>query len=118
MFRGLLLKESLNELSLLDSLQITKTETWQVSNAVPGQPTTWTAITFAAADSEVDELAGRISLALKAKWYVNGSTDVLVYVIFPGKVFKYRKGDAEQRAAAQAFGRSVGIPEGQLDWDE
>ena len=65
MLSGLLLKESLSDLSLLDSLQITKTETWQVSNAVPGQPSTWTAVSFAVDDAEADGLAEQMSRALK-----------------------------------------------------
>ena len=118
MLSGLLLKESLSDLSLLDSLQITRTETWQVSNAVPGQPSTWTAVSFAVDDAESDGLAEQMSLALKPMWYINGSTEEMVYVIFPGKVFKYRMGDALSRAAALEFGRSLGVPESQLDWGE
>ena len=75
MFQGLLLKESLSALSLLDSLTITKTETWQVGNAVPGQPTTWTAISFEAEDDQADLLAEMMSHALKPKWYMHGSTE-------------------------------------------
>jgi len=118
MLNGLLLKESLSDLTLLDSLRITKTETWQVRNAVPGQPTTWTAVSFEVEDDGADALAEKMSLVLKPMWYINGSTEEMVYVIFPGRVFKYRKGDAEQRAAAQDFGRIIGVPESQLDWVE
>jgi len=118
MLKGLLLKESLSELSLLDSLQITKTEIWQVSNAVAWQPTTWTAVSFEADNDQADELAERMSQALKPMWYINGSTEDMVYVIFPERVFKYRKGDLEQRSAAREFGRMIGVPESQLDWGE
>jgi hypothetical protein len=33
-------------------------------------------------------------------------------------VFRYRSGDGGGRAEAAAYGRSVGVPEAQLDWDE
>jgi hypothetical protein len=42
----------------------------------------------------------------------------MVYVIFPDKVFKYRKGDKVQRSAAREYGRSLHIPDSQLDWEE
>jgi hypothetical protein len=35
-----------------------------------------------------------------------------------GKVFRYRRGDEAGRAEAIAYGRSVGTPEHQLDWQE
>jgi hypothetical protein len=118
MFTGLLLKESLSDLTLLDALRITKTETWQVSNAVAWQPATWTAVSFEADDDQADQLSEKMSRALKPMWYINGSTDEMVYLVFPGKVFKYHKGDADQRAAAQEFGRLIGVPDSQLDWSE
>jgi hypothetical protein len=36
--------------------------------------------------------------------------------IFPGKIFRYPRGDAAAPAAAQAHGRQLAIPEHQLDW--
>jgi hypothetical protein len=35
---------------------------------------------------------------------------------FRDKVFRYPRGDPAGRAAAQAHGRAVGVPEPQLDW--
>jgi hypothetical protein len=37
-------------------------------------------------------------------------------VVFPGRVFRYRRGDEAARAQAQEHGRQLGIPEHQLDW--
>jgi hypothetical protein len=39
-------------------------------------------------------------------------------VIYPGKVFRYERGDSAGRAEAQAHGRTMGVPEPQLDWSE
>ena len=119
MLKGLLLKESLNDLMVIDGLRITKTEIWQAGNAAPNQPPVWTALSFEADDSQADALAGKLSRAIKPEgWYINASTDTWVYVVFPRKVFKYVRGDAEQRAAAKQYGRSCNIPEKQLDWSE
>lgn len=118
MFTGLLLKESLSDLGLLDTLHITKTETWQVSNAVAWQPSTWTAVSFEADEAQAEALAEQMSRALKPRWYINASTAGKVYVIFQGKVFSYPKGDVRQRQAVQAYALQMGVPESQLDWGE
>jgi hypothetical protein len=38
------------------------------------------------------------------------------FVIFPGRVFRYRRGDETRRAEAQTYGRQLAVPEPQLDW--
>ena len=118
MLNGLLLKESLSDVSVLDLLRITKTESWQVTNAAVYQPTTWTAMSFEAEESQANTIAEKLSRALKPQWYINASTTGQVYVVFPCKVFIYPKGDSQQRAATQQYGRSLGIPDSQLDWSE
>ena len=119
MLNGLILKESLEETSVLDSLRVTRTETWQASNAAAYQPNTWTALSFEADERQADTLAEALSRSLKPQgWYINASTATDVYVIFPNKVYKYRKGDSVQREEAKRYGLTVGIPESQLDWSE
>ena len=118
MLKGLVLKESLSDTSVLNLLRITKTETWHVTNAASYQPTTWTAMSFEVKESQANTIAEKLSRALKPQWYINASTTSQVYVVFPCKVFMYPKGDCQQRAAAQQYGRSLGIPDSQLDWSE
>ena len=119
MMNGLLIKESLADPSALEWVHITKTESWQASNTAEYQPVLWTALSFEAADHQADTIAEKLSQALKPQgWYINASTVAHVYVIFPNKVFKYRKRDGIQRAEAKQYGRSIAIPEHQLDWSE
>ena len=67
---GLLLKESLADLNILDRLRVTRTETWQVQNAASFQPPVWTAYWFEADDEQADALAADLSQALKPQgWY-------------------------------------------------
>jgi hypothetical protein len=116
---GLLLKESLADIKVLELVHIAKTESWQVTNATRYQPAVWTALSFEAEDSQADVIANKLSQALKLRgWYITASTATNDYVLFPCKVFKYRKGDGQQRAEAKRYGRSFGIPESQLDWSE
>lgn len=117
--KGLILKESLANTRVLDLLQVTSIESWQVANATPNQPTVWTAISFETDTCQSDVIANELSQALKAHgWYINASTETHVFVIFPNKVFKYFKGDTIARGEAIRYALSIGIPKDQLDWDE
>jgi hypothetical protein len=116
---GLLLKESLADPGVLDRLRITRTETWQVQNAASFQPPTWTACWFEANAEQADALAAALSQALKPQgWYINAAASGLVYVILPGQVHRYARGDRAGRQAAQQAARELGVPDSQLDWSE
>ena len=116
---GLLLKEGLADVNVLELVHIAKTESWQVSNAAAYQPAVWTAVSFEAGDSQADVIADKLSQALKLRgWYITAFSATHDYVLFPSKVFKYRKDDRRQRDEAKRYGRSFGIPKSQLDWSE
>jgi hypothetical protein len=51
-------------------------------------------------------------------WYSNFSVGGETFVIYAGRAFRYRSGDEAARAEAQDHGRSLGVPDRQLDWDE
>lgn len=117
--RGLILKESLADAGVLNLVHITRKETWQVSNAASYQPKVWTALTFEANDDQADDIARQLSQALKEQaWFINASTERHVFIIFPGKVMKYKKGNRTAREKAARYALSIGVPESQLDWDE
>lgn len=119
MFHGLLIKESLRDTSILDRLTITKEERWDVENATEGQPAVWNVAWFDVEDDRIDATAQSLSEALEnGKWYLDLSSEAEKVVIFPGKVFRYAKGNAAGREDAKAFARSIDIPESQLDWQE
>lgn len=52
MLADLLLKESLSDLDVIERLNITNTEIWNISNAAEFQPKTWTALSFAASEAD------------------------------------------------------------------
>ena len=119
MLKGLLLKESLKDERILNRVRVTATERWDIQNAAEFQPAVWTALSFEINEDQAASFCEELSRALHASgWYVDAATAAQKYVIFPGKVFCYPRGDVLQRAAAQQFGRTLGIPESQLDWGE
>ena len=118
MFKGLLLRESLQDERILELVQVTKTEVWNVANAEGGQPERWTAISFEGESERADVVAEAMGQAMRPEWYANFSTETRVYVVFENRVYAYLKGDAKARAEVEAYAISVGIPESQVDWRE
>jgi hypothetical protein len=121
MLRGGIICESLKPGTTLEGydLKIVRWSRYEVTGTTEWQPPIWTLIEFEAPDDESDALALRLSkdLALRG-WYANWNSDTQAVVVFPDKVFRYKRGDEKGRAKAQQYGRDCGVPEPQLDWDD
>ncbi len=113
-FTGLLLKESLRDLDILNLIEITKTEKRDIPDAADFQPKIWTAIFFRGKEDKVEEIAEKMSKAIKERWYLNISTKNMEYIVFFNKIFKYPKGEEKIREQAIEYGRTLGIPERQI----
>ena len=90
------------------------------ASATDAQPNLWTLVEWEADEALAGPLAVALAGALRAEngWYADFTAGDERVVVFAGKVFRYRRGDEAGRAAAVAYGRSVGTPEHQLDWKE
>ena len=78
----------------------------------------WTMCQVSCPDDEADAFAAQLADALEpGPWYADLAGASVRYVVFSaGRVFRYTPGDVAGREAARAHGRSLGIPEAQLDW--
>jgi hypothetical protein len=81
-----------------------------------GIPAQWTLLRFALPDSEADRLASALASALERGWYVDFHTATETFVVFARRIFRYRSGDRTGRAEAEAYARTLSIPDPQLDW--
>ena len=119
--RGAILAESLKPGTGFDGhgMRITRCARYEVTGAADYQPPIWTLIEFEAPASVGGALAGELADSLLSPgWYANWNSDAEATVVFPGRIFRYPRGDQAGRQEAQAHGRSVGVPEPQLDWTD
>jgi hypothetical protein len=119
MFNGALIMESLKVGTRLRDLNIKISELYrfQPEGTVSYQPDTWTVLELEIEDDDAPGIAESFATALSEPgWYVDFRSPAETFVIFPGRVFRYLRSDQRSRAEAQAYGRSAGIPEPQLDW--
>jgi hypothetical protein len=119
MIEGILIAESLRAGTTLDNLKLTvrKISRFQPQGTTPDQPDVWTTLDFEAGEAEAGKLAQAFADALdQPGWYVDFHSPAESFVVFPGRIFRYPRGDRAARAEAQAYGRQLAIPEPQLDW--
>ena len=91
-YQGYLLKESLDDKTILKKLTIINTETYSCPEHMRAEymDDFWTGIIFTGDVEEADEIANTLSKAVKKQgWFIEIGTDALNYLIFPNKVVKY-----------------------------
>ncbi|MEV6108643.1 hypothetical protein AB0M28_28670 [Streptomyces sp. NPDC051940] len=122
MLTGVLIAESLLPGRELAGVPLRLDRLWRTAapGATDAQPGEWTLLAFSAEDAAADALASALADCLRPEggWYANFNTPHRAYVVFAGKTFAYGRGDGAGRAEAAAYARSVGVPEGQLDWED
>ena len=119
---GYVLVESMRPGTRLEGLPLvlTKIERYPVRDATSEQPSVWTTVEFEFPEDEAERLADALAGVLDEHggWYSHFNVNGETFVVFAGRVFRYPSGDKAGRAAAEEHGRSAGVPESQLDWDE
>lgn len=120
MIEGTLIAESMRVGAELGGVRLVVRSIRRASvvDAADGQPELWTLIEFEADEADAGALADAFARVLEKRggWYTDFRTPAETFVVYAGQVFRYPRGDAMGRAEAQAHGRSVGVPEQQLDW--
>lgn len=119
--RGAIVCESVKPGTVLEGyeLRVTRWSRYEVSEPAEWQPSVWTLIEFEASADDSDALAQRLSKDLDSPgWYANWYSDTEAVVVFPEKIFRYKRGDKSGRQAAKTYARHCGVPEAQLDWDD
>jgi hypothetical protein len=119
MIEGALIAESLRVGTNLENLELTirTISRSQPQGTTADQPGTWTILYFEADEAGAHGLARSLAGALdEPGWYADFRSPEKTFVVFPGRVFRYPRGDDAGRAEAQAYGRQLAVPDAQLDW--
>lgn len=119
MIEGTLIAESLRVGTELGGVRLVARKIRRASagDVSAGQPELWTLIEFEADEQDAEVLAGVLAKILEQQgWYTDFRTPDETFVVFSGRIFRYPRGDGPGRAEAAAYGRSMGVPEPQLDW--
>lgn len=120
-FRGEIIRESLADTEILKRFKIIATRVSLVT-AEHNTPwlKEWTLHSIEIPAARADEIAVELSEALDSKhagsWYVDFKSSNRHYVIYPGKVFRIERSDAEQYREASEYGISIGIPAHQVNF--
>jgi len=118
-YKGIIIKESLDDKSILEKIKIIKTEVEKVTfeHKTPWL-SKWTMHTISIPDNESEKIAELISKAFdkEHEWYVDFKNYEWHFIIFRNKVFKVNRAKKEEYEKVQKYGVSRGIPEYQLDF--
>ncbi|MCX4855181.1 hypothetical protein [Streptomyces canus] len=122
MITGYVIGESLRPGAVFEprGLRLRKVSRVEIDGASAAQPPVWTLVEWESDGEDVGALADALASALEPEngWYADFTAGDERVVVFAGKVFRHRRGDEAGRAEAVAYGRSVGTPGRQLDWEE
>ncbi len=122
MYTGVIIQESLTDQLILDKLHVTRTV---VEEVTPKHNTPWVKawilhtveIEEEDADKWAEWLSNHIDDSHDHPWYADFRNEKFHYVIYPGKIFKIDRTKPDENKDAVDYGKSVGIPSHQLDWE-
>jgi hypothetical protein len=120
-YQGIIIEESLEDKAVLKKLTTLKTKVEPVTleHKTPWIKT-WTMHTVAFDETQATNLCNEISHAIdkahKGAWYADFKNLTHHYIVFSEKVFGVSQTDQDAYERAKEYGRSIGIPEYQLDF--
>jgi transcriptional regulator with XRE-family HTH domain len=116
-YEGVLIKESIVDDSIIDSLNVHKIELWNTG----GKPKYWTALFFTSNKKDFPEKISKVMLADPDKggnWYVDFKAGNEKYIVFKDKILKYQIGNQTEKEYVCAECRKMGILDNQMGWSE
>lgn len=115
-YEGILVKESISDETILDSLSINKVEIWRTE----WRPKYWTLIYFTSNVREFPKMVSKVMIAdeITGNWFVDFKSGNTKYVVFKDKVLKYTIGNAKEKEAVREECRKLGITEDEMNWAE
>lgn len=116
-YEGILIKESIDDESILDFLTIHKIELWNTE----GKPKYWTALYFTSAKIDFPERVSKVMISDPengGNWFVDFKAGNKKYIVFRNKILNYGIGNQFEKDYVCDECRKLGIVEEQMNWSE
>lgn len=116
-YEGVLIKESIEDDSIIDSINVHKIELWNTG----GKPKYWTVLFFTSDKKDFPEQISKVMLAEPDKggnWFVDFKAGNVKYIVFKNKILKYQIGNQTEKEYVCAECRKMGILDNQMGWSE
>ncbi|MDE6926395.1 MAG: XRE family transcriptional regulator, partial [Acetatifactor sp.] len=116
-YEGILIKESLEDDTVIDLLHVHKVELWDTG----GKPKYWTALFFTCNRKDFPEQISRVMASDPdngGNWFVDFRSGGEKYIVFKNRILKYRIGNQAEKDSVCSECRKMGIPEEQMHWPE
>ncbi|MDE5804384.1 MAG: helix-turn-helix domain-containing protein [Lachnospiraceae bacterium] len=114
-FEGTLIKESIEDDSIIDYLSVNKVELWHTG----GKPCYWTALFFTSERRDIAQLFSKVMLSGEgANWFVDFKRGSQKYIVFRDKILSYTIGNSQEKEAVCAECRKMGISDEEMGWSE
>lgn len=117
LYEGILIKESLTDDSILDSLNIHKMELWHTG----GKPNYWTALYFTCDKKDFPQQIAKVMRSDPVtgdNWFVDFKAGNEKYIVFYEKILNYQIGNHAQKKTVCDECRKLGILDEQMNWPE
>ena len=116
-YEGILIKESIGDENILDSLNINKIELWNTG----GKPKYWTVLFFTSSRKDFPEQISKVMISDPdngGNWFVDFKAGNEKYIVFKNKVLKYHIGNQQEKDYVCSECRKLGILDEQMNWPE
>jgi hypothetical protein len=114
MWKGVIIKESLENEKILDKIRIVRTRVTDLEM----QGGSYHFLYFELEDEYLESFLKEAKMTIKNKWYTHVCKDNEMIVIFSGKVFRFKESQADKLEDARNYGLSVGIIKEQMPFEE
>jgi len=108
-YKGTIVLESLSDDRILNEFEIIKLKITDEDNP----SNRWHLITVLASKEQIEKLANYLK---PEKWYAHFWNGDDIIAVFPNKIFNFKHSDKFTWTEAIEYGKSLGIPEKQLDF--
>jgi|LGOV01.1.fsa_nt_gb transcriptional regulator with XRE-family HTH domain len=116
-YEGVLIKESIDDETILDYLNINKVELWKTK----GIPRYWTVLTFSSNTIDLPEKLSTVLINDELRggnWFVDFKRNNTKYIVFKDLVLSYTIGNREEKEIVIHQCREQGILDSQMKWKE